>query len=132
MLNLAGLALTWLLLGFRLGPGGWLFVALCTAAGGTALGFWLNPEIGYSVGASGLLHGLLAAGCLAEIRTGGRMGYLLAAILAAKIATEQLTGAVSSDWLAAPVNLAAHWHGAAAGAAAWALLLGYSLLRRRR
>lgn len=131
-LNLVGLALIWGLFGFRMGSGSWLFVAAFSAVMGSAAGYWLDPEVLYSVGASGLLHGLLAAGCLAEVGVGGRLGYAILAILIAKIATEQFAGGVSAQWLANPINVQAHWHGAAAGGGAFALLVLYRCLRRRR
>ncbi|MCB1875737.1 MAG: rhombosortase [Chromatiales bacterium] len=131
-LNLVGLALIWLLFGFRLSSGEWWFAALFTAVVGGALGFVVNPDLRYSLGASGLLHGLLAAGCLAEIRQRGPIGYLVLAILVAKILAEQFSDVTTARWLANPVNVHAHWQGAAAGGGALLLLAVYTRLRQRR
>ena len=61
-LNAVGLVLVWLLVGDRLATRSWLLVIVVTIAG-TDLGFWyLEPELQWYVGMSGLLHGLLIAG----------------------------------------------------------------------
>ena len=73
--------------------------------------------MGY-VGLSGLLHGLLAAGVVAGLGPRRREPQILAVILAAKIAYEQLAGPLpgSESTTGGTVIVAAHAYGAIAGA----------------
>lgn len=94
MLNCFGLVLMWALFAREYTFGRW--VALYLASGlaiGTGLWF-LNPEVGNYVGASGALHGVMAAGTLAFIRRGDLIRWLLAIVLIAKLSWEQYAGAM--------------------------------------
>ena len=79
-------------------------------------GLWfLDPAIEWYVGASGWLHGVLAAGALAHLRRREADGYLLAVLLTVKLAVEQ-RGALplAGDM---PVVVQAHLYGAMGGLA---------------
>ena len=123
-MNLAGLALVWLLVGAALSPGRWATV-LAVCALGTGLGLALDPRLHWYVGLSGVLHGLLAAGAVAALRGPGRReAMVLLALLAAKLAWEQARGALpgSAALAGGPVLVDAHLYGAVwGGLAGWLL-----------
>ena len=127
VMNLLALGLVWLLVGRAFKAWGWGLAMLIIALGIDAGFWWFAPELEWYVGLSGLLHGLLAAGALAASLQGGsgrRDGLLLLAALAAKLAFEQLGGAVpgSAALAGGPVVVDAHLYGALAGIAVGALL----------
>lgn len=98
-----GLGIPMLLLGFTV-SGGLLF---------------LNPEIAWYVGLSGLLHGLFAAYALREMLAGMWMyGFTLAALVA-KIAYEQMMGPLADTqaMVGLPVIVDAHLYGTVGGLA---------------
>jgi len=75
----------------------------------------LMPQLGWYVGASGVLHGFLAAGAIVWWRTESRiMACALSAIVVGKLAWEQWQGAlpISGDM---PVIVDAHLYGAVGG-----------------
>ena len=112
-LNTAGLLLIWYLVSGRFTATSWLIVGTLAIAG-IDVGFWfLQPQLQWYVGLSGLLHGLLAAGVVAGLRTGQRDAWLLAAILVVKLGYEQLIGPVpgSVESTGGTVIVAAHLYG---------------------
>jgi rhomboid family GlyGly-CTERM serine protease len=121
LLNALGLVLVWALFARDYSPKAWLAIALGAIAAIDA-GLWLRDStVQWYVGSSGVLHGLMAAGALAHVRTGERDGWLLAALLAAKLLYEQGVGALpfsGSD----PVVVDAHLYGVLGGAAVAAFL----------
>jgi len=76
-----------------------------------------NPEIHRYVGLSGVLHGLFIAGAMAEIKRFPLSGWLLLAVLLAKLAWEQLVGAMpgSESMIKGHVVVDSHFYGAIAG-----------------
>ncbi len=122
LLNCLGLALLWALFAREYSPRGWL-VILGAAIAGIDCGLWFGGStIRWYVGSSGALHGLLAAGTLAQLRRGEASGWVLAAFLIAKLLYEQLHGAMPFD-RGMPVVVDAHLYGALGGLAG-ALLWG--------
>jgi len=121
LLNSAGLALVWALFARDYSLRQWLAVALASAAAIDA-GLWFaGSTVLWYVGSSGVLHGILAAGTLAYLRRGERVGWILAAALTVKLTYEQWVGALpfsGSD----PVVVDAHLYGVIGGAAAAAFL----------
>src|SRR6201997_3834265 len=89
LLNVAGLVLVWALFARDYSPRAWLAIVLGGIAAIDA-GLWLRDWTGacYVVSA-GVLQAAMAAGTLAHIRRGERDGWLLAALLAAKLMYEQ-------------------------------------------
>ena len=71
------------------------------------------------VGASGVLHGVMAAGILAELRRGEWTGLVLAVLLVAKLAYEHWSERLArSPAAAVPVVVNAHLYGVLGGLAA--------------
>jgi len=118
LLNALGVILMWALFARDYPPRQW-FLILFTAAAAIDAGLWFrDPQVQWYVGASALLHGVMAAGTLAELRRGSRDGWTLAAFLAAKLVYEQLSGALPFAGPAVPVVVNAHLYGALGGLAA--------------
>jgi rhomboid family GlyGly-CTERM serine protease len=121
LLNCLGLLLMWALFARDYTPRQWLVISLGSVAAIDA-GLWLwDSTLHWYVGSSGALHGLMAAGTLAHLRRRERDGWILAVLLAGKLAWEQGVGALplsGSD----PVVVDAHLFGVAGGLAAAAFL----------
>jgi rhomboid family GlyGly-CTERM serine protease len=93
LLNCAGLALLWMLFAREFTPRRWAWILLCSCAA-IDVGFWfLRPAIEWYVGASGVLHGALAAGAIAWYRRGDGLGAALLLLLIVKLVYEQHSGA---------------------------------------
>ncbi len=124
LLNAGALLLLWLLVGKSLTTAGWLAViAGCLI--GIDLGFWfLDPQLTWYVGLSGLLHGMLAAGLVARFRVAAAESLTLGCLVAAKIIYEQVAGPLPGSELSAggPVVVNAHFYGALAGVTVGLLL----------
>ncbi|MCG8371014.1 MAG: rhombosortase [Proteobacteria bacterium] len=117
-LNLAGLALVTWLVGAAFGALRWLVVGLVTVVAIDAGFWWLNPQLDWYVGLSGLLHGLLAAGLLAGVvRRRDREAAILAVFVVAKLCWEQLLGPLpgSESTSGGRVIVDAHLYGAVGG-----------------
>ena len=117
LLNIAGLALVWLLVGRAWTLWQWALITLVSLAF-IDLGFWfLDPGLSWYVGLSGLLHSMLVAGVVGRMREATGESLALGAIVLAKVAWEQfagpLPGSESSAGGAVVVN--AHLYGAIAG-----------------
>lgn len=74
------------------------------------------------MGASGVLHGLMAAGVVAYVRRRDPLGWIMAALLAAKLAYEQVHGPLPFAGKGVPVVVDAHLYGASAALLAAILL----------
>jgi rhomboid family GlyGly-CTERM serine protease len=99
--------------------------ALIAAASATAIDiglYFLDPNIDWYVGLSGVLHGFVAGGALALLLTRQSFGLLLGVGLAAKLAFEQAIGPLpfSSAAAGGSVVVAAHLYGSVGGLAAYA------------
>jgi rhomboid family GlyGly-CTERM serine protease len=122
VLNCAGLALMWALFARDYTVRQWLAILAGTAAAIDA-GLWLwSSTVGWYVGSSGVLHGVMAAGTLAHLRRRESDGWLLAAFLAAKLVWEHRVGALPLSGLGAEVVLDAHLYGVLGGAVVAAFL----------
>jgi len=127
VLNSAGLLLVWYLIGEAYCARDWLLIIVSTLMT-IDLAFWfLNPSLYWYVGMSGLLHGLLAAGIVARLRSIDGETVVLLLLLLAKIAWEQYAGPVpgSEATSGGPVVVDAHLYGALGG------ILGALLARNR-
>ena len=121
LLNSMGLVLMWALFARDYSPKAWLAIVLGAMAAIDA-GLWLgNSTVQWYVGSSGVLHGVMAAGVLAHVRNRERDGWILAALLAAKIAYEHWLGALPLSG-SAPVVVDAHLYGVLGGGGVAAFL----------
>jgi rhomboid family GlyGly-CTERM serine protease len=114
LFNAAGLMLLWFMFARSWQPLQWLAIGLASMLVIDAGLWWLSPRVQWYVGASGVLHGVWAAGACSEWRRRAGWHWLPAALLAAKLASEQWQG----DSLVVsgmPVVLPAHLYGAVGG-----------------
>ena len=124
LLNLAGLALTAWIVGRVYDWLDWLLVAIISIAV-IGTGFWfLDPQLKWYVGLSGLLHGVLAAGLFAGVARRETESFVLAALVGGKLVWEQVSGPLpgSEGASGGDVIVDAHLYGAIGGILA-ALLL---------
>ncbi len=128
-LNAAGLALAWYLVGHYLSTSQWLVVVFGSVFC-IDLGFWLlEPQLSWYVGLSGLLHGVLVAGIVAGWLKDRPTALILALLIVAKLAYEQVIGPLpgSEGTSGGAVVVVAHLYGALGGlASALFLRTGYS------
>lgn len=121
LVNVFGVALMWALFARDYSPLRWaaIYFASCLSIGA---GLWfLDPGIDRYVGASGALHGVMAAGTLAHLRRRDLDGWILAVFMISKLIYEQSVGAL--PFMAAGETIVdAHLYGAVGGFAL-ALLL---------
>jgi rhomboid family GlyGly-CTERM serine protease len=123
VLNALGLALVWALFARNYSPRAWLAIVLGAIAAIDA-GLWFGGSTTeWYVGSSGALHGVMAAGALAHVRTGERDGWILAGLLAVKLAWEHWVGALPLS--GSEVVLDAHLYGVLGGAGVAAFLRPY-------
>ncbi len=118
VLNLAGLGLGTWLFGQDRSPTQWLMATLSSALVCGA-GLWLlSPTVGWCVGLSGVLHGLMVVGFGGWILAGEKQAWGLLGVVLIKLAWEQLGGDMPwADTLAGGrVVTDAHLWGAAGGA----------------
>lgn len=120
LLNVVGLLVVWALVGRRYSPAAWAALAVLTGLGTTAGLLLWNPDLGWYVGLSGVLHGLLTAGALAGLPSRPLESGLLLAVVAAKLAWEQVGGPGPGTvaMIDGAVIVDAHLYGALAGALA--------------
>lgn len=131
-LNALGTILVAALVGHHLRPLAWAATWLACALAVSAGLWWFAPSVGWYVGLSGVLHGLLVAGALAALDDGRERVFAVAvlAVVAIKLAWEGLAGATPGTAALAggPVVTDSHLFGAVGGTVAGGMAL---LLRRR-
>ncbi len=125
LLNMAGLAIVAFFFSTHASFKQWLsviVVSACVIAVG--IWWWLTDITSY-VGLSGVLHGLFLYGALREIRFYPTSGYVLFAVLIAKLGWEFFNGALpgSEDMAGGRVLTEAHLLGAIGGITVWLLEL---------
>ena len=119
LLNAAGVALVWVLVGHRFTSFQWV-LALAALIAGIDLGFWyLDPKLSWYVGLSGVLHGLLVAGLIVGWRESPAETAVLLVLIGGKLGYEQIVGPLpgSESAAGAAVVVNAHLYGAVTGAA---------------
>jgi len=94
VLNGLGVVLMWALFARDFSAGRWAAIYSCAALTVSAGLWFLNPELAWYVGASGALHGVMAAGTLAHVRRRDLDGWILAAFITGKLAYEQFAGSM--------------------------------------
>lgn len=117
VLNVAGLGIVVWLVGHVFNGLGWLVILLLSIAAIDAGLWFLNAEIEWYVGLSGMLHGLLVAGLFAGVANRDREALILSAFVIAKIAWEQFSGPLpgSESTAGGVVIVDAHLYGACGG-----------------
>lgn len=119
-LNMAGFSLISYLAATLFSARQWCVIGVLTVVAIDA-GFWyLQPELIWYVGLSGVLHGLLAAAAINGIRLQHREFWLIAIFLVGKLVYEQTIGPIpgSEGSTGGAVVVAAHLYGAVGGALA--------------
>jgi rhomboid family GlyGly-CTERM serine protease len=109
--------------GHALGTRAWLLVWIASIVAVSA-GLWvLEPHLVWYVGLSGVLHGLLAAGIIADFDHRAET-WALALVLAAKLGWEQFAGPLpgSEATSGGAVIVNAHLYGATGGVLAGILI----------
>jgi rhomboid family GlyGly-CTERM serine protease len=116
-LNVAGLAIVVWLVGHVFSGLRWMLIMLLSIAAIDAGLWFLNAEIDWYVGLSGMLHGLLVAGLFVGIANRDREALILSAFVLAKIAWEQFSGPLpgSESTAGGVVIVDAHLYGAFGG-----------------
>ncbi|WGL15335.1 rhombosortase [Microbulbifer bruguierae] len=124
-LNLAGLALLWILHRQHYRAVTFLAVTVATALWTGVSLHLFSPHIDLYLGLSGVLHGLIIWGGCLDIRARWRSGYLLVAGTWLKVGWEQVCGAsaATARLIDAQVALDAHLWGAVAGSLLGAIVL---------
>jgi rhomboid family GlyGly-CTERM serine protease len=92
LLNVLALVLLWCLFAREFPPRRWLWIIGLSAATIDAGLWFLRPGIEWYLGASGVLHGVLAAGACAMYRRGEGVGAALLLLLVVKLLYEQRLG----------------------------------------
>lgn len=132
VLNAAALVLTGWIVGSRVAIAEWLLLSAGSLIAVDVGLYWLSPDVGWYVGASGLLHGLFAGGALVlAVRERDVTGGIMLLLLAGKLAYEHLSGGTSlfMDGAGFAVVTEAHLYGAMGGLAT---ALGILAVRHRR
>lgn len=118
VLNGVGLVLLWALFVRDYRARQW-FLILLTSAALIDAGLWFRDTgVEWYVGASGVLHGVMAAGVLAQLRRHEWSGIVLGVFLLGKLLYEQTSGALPFVGAAVAVVVDAHLYGVIGGAVA--------------
>ena len=122
-LNLAGLVLLWLLLGDTLKPLWWGSGVLVLAFGVSLALLICSPAVEWYVGFSGVLHGLFAAGAIANLWRLTHLALSILAVLFVKLIVEWIAweDPVTEGLIGAAVIVDAHVYGVLLGAGYGAL-----------
>jgi rhomboid family GlyGly-CTERM serine protease len=126
VLNELGLVLMWALFASDFDAVEWCVIVSSGALAISSGLWWLSPRVGWYVGASGVLHTVMAAGCARHLAVRAWDRWLLLLILCAKLAYEQLGGHEPPL-----VVVDAHLYGAACGFAVGSVLAWRTVIIRR-
>lgn len=120
-LNMAGLAIVAFFFSAHASVKQWLLVILVSACVINLGLWWWMTDIRSYVGLSGVLHGLFLYGALREMRFYPVSGYVLVAVLLAKLSWEFFYGALpgSEEMAGGRVLTEAHLLGAIGGISVW-------------
>jgi rhomboid family GlyGly-CTERM serine protease len=127
ILNELGLVLMWSLFAADYAAEEWCAIALSGALAISCGLWWLSPHVAWYVGASGVLHTVMAAGTAKHLARREWDRWLLLVGLCVKLAWEQRAGHAAPG-----VVVDAHLYGAACGFAVGAALSWRPAIIRRR
>lgn len=115
-LNIAAFVLIWFLFWREWQQPIW-FLMFVFISLGTSLGLLIfQPTLDWSVGLSGVLHGLFAAGVIGALNRGNKPALIMLAVLVGKLIWEQVSAMPGSEaWIGGSVITPAHLYGAIAG-----------------
>nr|WP_232362620.1 rhombosortase [Salinimonas chungwhensis] len=132
LLNLAGLALLWLLYAEHFSVTVFLKVFIWCSLGTTLGIYWFSPQLIWYAGLSGALHGVFVWGASKDIIRGILSGWLLLAGVIGKIIYEQLYGSSTgvAELIDASVAVDAHLYGALSGILLFGAMHTRQLLKR--
>lgn len=133
-MNMAGFALVVALVWSHFSARIWLLIIIFASLV-VGLGLWrFNPEVGAYVGFSGTLHGLIIAGCLADLRSYPKSAATLLTLVVAKLAWEQFSGPLpgSESTAGGSVVVDSHLYGAVGGAIIGSAILLSMYIRVRK
>lgn len=90
---------------------------------------FFSPQVVWYVGLSGVLHGVLVAGGLQELKARRWEGAFVLALVGLKLIGEQHWGplAASEAGIGGPVLVDAHLYGACGGVLGWLLTVGWRM-----
>ncbi len=93
--------------------------------------YFRDPQVDFYYGFSGTLHGVIIAGCLADIRHYPKSAGLLLVLVIGKLSWEQIAGPLpgSEETAGGAVIVNSHLYGAIGGAIMAAILLGIRTAR---
>ncbi len=130
-LNIAGLALLWMMFARLLSIGRWAIVVAGSGLGVSAGLLAFNPELHWYVGMSGLLHGMFVAGAVAGIQAGYRFEWALLGLVAVKLAWERISGAATAteEIVGGSVVIDSHLYGAIAGLLVMLAIIAFDRMR---
>ncbi len=120
ILNELGLVLLWSLFVSDFDAVDWAIIALSGALAISSGLWWLSPTVTWYVGASGVLHTIMAAGCIAHLAARSWDRWILLGCFTVKLAFEQYEHLTRRS--APLIVVDAHLYGAAAGFAVGAAL----------
>ena len=128
-LNLAGLLLVWALVGSRLSVAVWVAAISFVVAFISSCFWFLDQNLIWYVGLSGLLHGILIAGAITGLTRWPIESIVILVLVFGKVAYEQMAGPMPGSEFTSggPVVVNAHLYGAIAG-----LVAGLPLWHRVR
>jgi rhomboid family GlyGly-CTERM serine protease len=113
VLNELGLVLMWSLFAADYDALGWIIIVLSAALAISSGLWWLSPSVGWYVGASGVLHAVMAAGTAQHLAARAWDRWILFGCLSAKLAYEQISQLLGH---ATPfIVVDAHLYGALSG-----------------
>ena len=132
-LNVVALGLMGLLFEHAMTASEWILASLLSAASIDAGLYLFHADLGWYVGLSGVLHGLMLLGAAAMLRSRSALGYVLMAGVLGKLVWEQWQGPLpfSESTSGGPVLVDAHLYGAVGGAVALGITLIIGALRAR-
>jgi rhomboid family GlyGly-CTERM serine protease len=127
ILNELGLILLWALFADDYNPVEWCVIVSCGALAISSGLWWLSPRVSWYVGASGVLHSVMAAGAARHLAAREWDRWILIIGLCVKLAYEQLGGPEPPL-----VVVDAHLYGALCGFAVGAALSWRTVIIRSR
>jgi rhomboid family GlyGly-CTERM serine protease len=112
-LNIMGLALMWALFLPDYSPRAWALILACSVIAIDAAFFFIERDLRWYVGLSGVLHGVMAAGTFAYLTRREPGAWILLPFLIGKLLYEQFVGTMpySLDSAGGPVVVDAHLYG---------------------